>query len=124
MLTFDMLCSLRRDGEVEHLVHRGGLQTEVFVPRYINNEVIREFNCRGPGLDIQAFLRARAAAWTASPGEAEALVAAWCLCDEAVRHVRPLAWTLNFVSGRTLWRRPVAPPLPNQALPTARGIAP
>ncbi|OGV67567.1 MAG: hypothetical protein A3K19_13475 [Lentisphaerae bacterium RIFOXYB12_FULL_65_16] len=118
VLTFDMLCSLRRDGEVEHLVHRGGLQTEVFVPRYINNEVIREFNCRGPGLDIQAFLRARAAAWTASPGEAEALVAAWCLCDEAVRHVRPLAWTLNFVSGRTLWRRLVRPLVPNQALLT------
>ena len=117
-VTFNMLRSLKLDGDVRDLILRGGLQTEVFVPNYINNEVIREFNWRGPEMDLAAFIRGRADAWTDSPVEAEALVDAWRLCDEAVRYVDVLAWTANFVSGRTLWRRLVKPVVPNQALLT------
>jgi len=116
LLTFDWLADAKRNGRVRDLILRGGLQTEVFVPNYINNEVIRAFNRLGPEMDIDGFLRERAAAWTGSPSEAEALVAAWRLCDRAVRRVKPLSWTLNFVSGRTLWRRLVRPIVPNQAL--------
>ncbi|MBC8443452.1 hypothetical protein H8D79_01860 [PVC group bacterium] len=117
-VTFDMLCSLKREGKVRDLILRGGLQTEVFVPNYINNEVIRELNWCGPQMDLDAFLRRKADAWTDSTAEAEALVEAWRLCDEAVRYVDVISWTANFVSGRTLWRRLVKPVVPNQALLT------
>jgi hypothetical protein len=115
-LTFDRLRSLRQDGQVRDLVHRGGLQTEVFVPNYINSDVIRAFNLEGEALDLDGFLAERAQTWTGSDSEAEALLQAWQLGDQAVRHVQPVTWTVNFVSGRTLWRRLVRPLVPNQSL--------
>ncbi len=114
-LTFDMLRSLEQDAGARNVILRGGIQTEVFVPRYINNEIIRAFLEQGAALDPEALLADRAAAWTASPAEAETLLAAWRLGDRVVRRIRVLAWTVNFVSGRTLWRRLVRPLVPNQA---------
>ena len=116
ILTFNMLKSMKEDGKVQDMVLRGGVQTEVFVPRYINNAVIREFLYAGPSMDIDVFLERKAEEWTATPAEAEALVSAWKWCDQAVGFVTPLTWTVNFVSGRTLWRRLVRPIVPNQAL--------
>ena len=115
-LSFDMLRSLKEDARAEKVILRGGLQTEVFVPRYINNEIIRAFLRYGVDLNPETFIAERAAAWTASAPEAEALLTAWRLCDEVVRRIRVLNWTANFVSGRTLWRRLVRPVVPNQAL--------
>ena len=115
LFTFDLLRSLKHDAGAQDTILRGGLQTEVFVPHYINNEIIRGFLRHGAKLDVQAVLEDRAAAWTTSEGEAGALVAAWRLCDEVVRRIRVVAWTANFVSGRTLWRRLVRPLVPNQA---------
>ena len=115
LLTFDMLRSLDQDAHARNVVLRGGIQTEVFVPNYINNEVIRAFLREGQDLDLPGLLRERATAWTASAEEAAALLAAWCACDEVVRRIRVLAWTVNFVSGRTLWRRLVRPLVPDQS---------
>ncbi len=115
---FDMLCNVKDEGRVQNLILRGGIQSEVFVPHFITNEVLRAFRFEGPALDADALIQRRAKAWTNSDGEARALVDAWKLCDEAVRAVKVDAWTVNFVSGRTLWRRMVKPLVPNQALLT------
>ncbi|MCK5803361.1 MAG: hypothetical protein KAI66_11035, partial [Lentisphaeria bacterium] len=115
-LTFNMLKSMKEDGKVQDVILRGGVQTEVFVPRYINNAIIREFQYAGPAMDVDAFLARKAGDWTETPAEADALAQAWKLCDQTVRFVSPLTWTVNFVSGRTLWRRLVRPVVPNQAL--------
>jgi hypothetical protein len=115
-LAYDTLCDAVKAGQVKDLILRGGIQTEVFVPNYINNEVIRAFQFEGPALDVEALVRHRAQAWTQSAAEASALVEAWRLADAAVRAYRVLAWTVTFVSGRTLWRRLVRPLVPNQKL--------
>ncbi len=115
---FEMLCDVRDEGRVRDLILRGGIQSEVFVPHFITNEVIRAFLFEGSGLDVDGLVGDRARAWTGSDGEARALVEAWRLCDAAVRAVKVDAWTVNFVSGRTLWRRMVKPIVPNQALLT------
>jgi len=115
---FDMLRDAQHEGKVQDLIHRGGIQSEVFVPNFINNEVIRTFLFEGADLDVDALIERRARSWTKDAGEADALVKAWRLSDEAGRAHRVLAWTLNFVSGRTLWRRLVKPLVPNQALLT------
>ncbi len=116
LLTFNMLRALERDARALDVILRGGVQTEVFVPRYVNNAVIRAFLYRGSDLDIDDLLERLARKWTRRSEEAAALVRAWKLCDRAVAFVRPAAWTVNFVSGRTLWRRLVRPLVPNQAL--------
>ena len=114
-LTFAMLHSLEKDAEARDVILRGGIQTEVFVPNYINNEVIRAFLHDGAALDLETLLAERAATWTGSPAEAAALLEAWLASDAVVRRIRVLAWTVNFVSGRTLWRRLVRPLVPDQS---------
>lgn len=117
-LAYEKLCNIQTEGRVQDLIHRGGIQTEVFVPNFITNEVVRAFLFEGSDLDVDALIARRAKAWTKDDAEAETLVRAWRLCDSAVRDVDVLAWTVNFVSGRTLWRRMVRPIVPNQALLT------
>lgn len=114
----EMLSNIRDEGRVEDLILRGGIQSEVLVPRFITNEVIRAFLIEGSALDVDGLVRRRAAAWTGSDAEAAALVDAWRLCDAAVRVAGIDSWTVNCVSGRTLWRRIVKPIVPNQALLT------
>jgi len=117
-LVYEKLCDIQTEGRVRDLILRGGIQTEVFVPNFITNEVIRAFLFEGSDLDVESLIVRRAKAWTKDDAEANALVEAWRLCDSAVRDVNVLAWTVNFVSGRTLWRRIVRPIVPNQALLT------
>jgi len=116
-LAADQLADAEQRGQVRDLILRGGVQTEVFVPNFINNEVIRAFGCEG-GFDVEAIVEHCAEAWTDSEAEARALLAAWRLCDRVVRSYQVLAWTITLVSGRTLWRRLVRPLVPNQALLT------
>lgn len=116
--TFEKLSDIFSKGKVKDLILGGGIQTEVFVPDFINNEVIRSFKFEGPELDVDALIGQRASAWTKNKSEAEALVKAWRLCDSVVRDTKPLAWTVNFISGRTCWRRLVKPIVPNQSLLT------
>ncbi len=115
-LCHDMLADMVQAGQVRKLLYRGGVETDVFVPGFINNEVIRSFLFTGPGLDIDSLLKQKAAAWTTSAGEAAALLQAWSLSDQVVRHFHILAWTFNFVSGRTLFRSLVRPIVPDQSL--------
>lgn len=117
-LVYEKLCDIQSNGKVQDLILRGGIQSEVFVPNFITNEVIRAFQFQGAKLDVDALISSRAKAWTKSKGEAKALVDAWRLCDSAVRDVNILAWTVNFISGRTCWRRMVKPIVPNQSLLT------
>ncbi len=117
-LAFEKLSNIQTEGHVQDLIHRGGIQTEAFVPNFITNEVLRAFMFEGSNLDVDALIIRRAKAWTKDNNEAEALVKAWRLCDSAVRDVKPLAWSVNFISGRTLWRRLVRPIVPNQSLLT------
>ena len=113
---FDMLKDIAVEGRVESLVLRGGITSEAFVPNFINNEVLRAFQYEGASLDVEALALRRARAWANEEDEAEALVEAWRLCDRVFRHFQFASWTVNFVSGRTLWRRLVKPLAPNQTL--------
>lgn len=115
-LAYDMLCDAVDNGKVQDLIFRGGITSQVFVPHFINNEVVRAFQFQGAARDVHGLIQRRAAAWTNSEPEATALVKAWRLCDEAVRNYRVLAWTVTFLSARTLWRRLVRPIVPNQTL--------
>lgn len=115
-LAGDQLEDALQRGKVRDLILRGGPQTEVFVPRFINNEVIRAFAARGSALDVEELVERRAEQWTRDGDEARALLSAWRLCDRVVREYQVLAWTVTLVSGRTLWRRLVKPLVPNQAL--------
>ncbi len=117
-LAYEKLRDIQTEGRVQDLIHRGGIQSEVFVPNFITNEVLRAFLFEGSDLDVDALIARRAKAWTKDDAEAQSLFKAWRLCDFAVRDVNVLAWTVNFVSGRTLWRRMVRPIVPNQALLT------
>ncbi|MFC1558502.1 hypothetical protein ACFL40_04015 [candidate division KSB1 bacterium] len=117
-LTFEMLCNIKNIGKVKDLSLRGGLTTDVFVPNFINNEVIREFQFSGEKMNLEGLLKQRAKAWTNDKREASILFNAWKLCDEALRAHKIQDWTLNFCSGRTMWRRLVRPVVPNQALLT------
>ncbi|MFO7946067.1 MAG: hypothetical protein R6V19_04550, partial [Armatimonadota bacterium] len=111
---YDRLCDVVNEGGVKDLILRGGFTSGVFVPYFINNEVIRAFQAEGPSLDVGALLQRRAQQWARSDDEASAMVEAWRLCDEVSRNVRVLSWTMNFVSGRTLWRKLVKPIVPDQ----------
>ncbi|MFP3904545.1 MAG: hypothetical protein ACLFWB_09930, partial [Armatimonadota bacterium] len=113
-LASDRLCDIVTEGQVKDLVLRGGFTSGVFVPYFINNEVIRAFQAEGLGLDVDALLQRRAQQWAQSDDEASAMVEAWGLCDEIVRNIRVLSWPMNFVSGRTLWRKLVKPVVPDQ----------
>ncbi|MEA3401042.1 MAG: hypothetical protein U9R79_07335 [Armatimonadota bacterium] len=115
-LAYDQLTDAQLRGEVKDLILRGGVQTEVFVPNYINNEVIRAFSLEGSALNVERLVERRAEQWTQDGDEARALLNAWRLCDRVFRHCQVLAWTVTFVSGRTLWRRLVKPLVPDQSL--------
>ncbi len=115
-LAYDQLADAQQRGKVRDLILRGGVQTEVFVPNYINNEVIRAFVRQGSALDVEELIERHAEQWTGSGEQARALLSAWRLCDRVFREYQVLAWTVTFVSGRTLWRRLVKPLVPNQAL--------
>ncbi|MGD9496275.1 MAG: hypothetical protein AB7Y46_08190 [Armatimonadota bacterium] len=116
-LAADQLADAEQRGRVRDLILRGGVQTEVFVPNFVNNEVIRAFGSEG-GFDVEAIVEDCAEAWTDSEAEARALLAAWRVCDRVARNYQVLSWTVTLVSGRTLWRRLVRPLVPNQALLT------
>lgn len=115
-LACDQLVDTLRRGEVKDLILRGGVQTEVFVPNFINNEVIRAVATAGEAIDCEALVERCAELWTDSSDEARALLQAWRQCDRVTRYYRVLSWTVTFVSGRTLWRRLIKPLVPNQAM--------
>ncbi|MGC9317644.1 MAG: hypothetical protein ACP5KN_06345 [Armatimonadota bacterium] len=115
-LAYDQLADAQLRGEIRHLILRGGVQTEAFVPSYINNEVIRAFSLEGSALDVERLVERRAEQWTNDGDQARALLNAWRLCDRVFRHYQVLAWTVTLVSGRTLWRRLVKPLVPDQSL--------
>jgi hypothetical protein len=114
-LCHGMLRDAKAEGGVQDLILRGGIQSEVFVPNFINNEVIRAFGAEGLDLDLDDLLARRASAWTNTPDDARRLVEAWGLCDEAVSNYSVRAWTVTLVSARTLWRRLVRPLTPDQS---------
>ena len=107
--------------DVTNLTLRGGLCTEVFVPNYINNEVLREMKYRDIA-DIDAFLMEHARRLAASEEEAKVIYDVWELCDQfhaqywgcRVKDNEKLHWTTSmFVSPRTLFRKLVWPIVPN-----------
>ena len=110
---FNMLREAVEEGEVRDFILRGGITSAAFVPNFINNEVIRAFQFEGPDLELDALVARRAYAWATSEDEAAALAEAWRRSDAVFRHFRSAHWTVNFVSGRTLWRRAVKPIVPD-----------
>ena len=115
-LVYEILSDAKTQGDVQDLIHRGGIATTAFVPKHINNEILRAFAFEGPDLEINKFVNDIAQSWAGDDKVATSLVAAWKLCDEVVRSYEVLSWTVTLVSGRTLWRRLVKPLVPNQAL--------
>ena len=112
------------ENDVHNFTLRGGLCTRVFVPDYINNEVIREVKYNN-NMDIDVFLKKQAERFTENAEEAELLYQIWELCDkfnedyQASRYNPEtgdiLHWTCSlFVSPRTLFRKLLWPIVPNQ----------
>jgi hypothetical protein len=100
--------------EVKKFVIRGGLTSQVFVPHFINNEVIRSFQYQEGTFDLENLLCSRAKAWSNSDEEASLLLHAWKGCDEIFRIYNSPYWTVSmFVSARTLFRRLIRPMVPN-----------
>ena len=120
--TYSMLSNVKTNG-VQNLTLRGGLCTDVFVPQYINNEVLREMKYREIP-DIESFLVEQSKKLAASDTEAKVINEVWGLCDEfhaqywgcrvnEAAHEK-LHWTTSmFVSPRTLFRKLVWPIVPN-----------
>ena len=100
--------------DVKKFVIRGGLTSQVFVPNFINNEVIRSFQYQQDTFDIESLLLSRAKAWSNSNEEAALLLETWQGCDEIFRIYNSPYWTVSmFVSARTLFRRLIRPMVPN-----------
>ncbi|MBQ7393782.1 MAG: hypothetical protein IJV89_05480 [Lentisphaeria bacterium] len=111
----EMLESLTKIG-VRSFSNRGGLTTATFVPNFINNEVIREWQYNDGRIDLEKLLADRAAAWTDTPEQAKLLLKVWDACDQIRCHYNNAGtnWTTHFfVSGRTLFRHLVSPQVPN-----------
>lgn len=125
--TFDHLNEVINKG-VHNFTLRGGLCTEAYVPKYINNEIIREVKYN-PNMDIEKFLREMSVRYTTTKEEADVLYDVWAMCDtfnteyhasrynpETKEHV---FWTTTlFVSPRTLFRKLVWPIVPNRTILT------
>jgi len=102
---------------VKKFVIRGGLTSQVFVPYFINNEVIRSFQYQQEAFDIEELLLSRAKAWSSNDGEANLLLETWKGCDEIFRIYNSPYWIVSmFVSARTLFRRLIRPMVPNPAI--------
>ena len=114
----EMLESLTAAG-VRNFANRGGLTSAAFVPYFINNEVIREWQYQDGRLDLEKLLADRAKAWTDTPEQAALLLKVWDACDAIRCHYNGngTSWTSHFfVSGRTLFRHLVSPQVPNPYL--------
>jgi len=111
----EMLESVTATG-IKGLANRGGLTSAAFVPNFINNEVIREWQYGEGKVDLEKLLADRAEAWTDTPEQAKLLLKVWDACDAIRCHYngRGTCWTSHFfVSGRTLFRHLVSPQVPN-----------
>ena len=114
------------DKDVHNFTLRGGLCTEAYVHKYINNEVIREVKYN-PNMDIEKFLKAMAKRFTTNEKEAEVLYNVWEKCDNFNKeyHIsrhnpetgEGMFWTTTlFVSPRTLFRKLVWPIVPDRTI--------
>jgi len=123
--TFNHLNSVI-DKDVHNFTLRGGLCTEAFVPKYINNEVIREVKYN-PNVKIEEFLREMSVRFTPDKEQADVLYDVWEMCDlfkdeyKASRYnpdtKEYIFWTTGlFVSPRTLFRKLVWPIVPDRTI--------
>jgi len=107
-LTFERLKQLREKG-IDKLSHMGGSVPPELAPYNINHKVLRAFQF-DPGLDVDHFIN-NYAQRNAGSQNAEKLVAAWKLAEEAVLafpNVSSLYSTIGFTWYR-LWVRPLVP---------------
>lgn len=111
---------------VHNFTFRGGLCTRVYVPDYINNEVIREIKYNA-NMDIESFLRKQAERFTTNKEEADILYYVWDMCDKFHDEYMKsrgipgtnegLHWTCSLlVSPRTLFRKLVWPIVPDRTI--------
>lgn len=123
--TFNHLNSIIEKG-VHNFTLRGGLCTEAYVPKYINNEVIRAVKYNS-NMDIESFLRDMSVRFTPDKNQADVLYDVWEMCDlfkdeyKKSRHNPETGestfWTTTlFVSPRTLFRKLVWPIVPDRTL--------
>ena len=114
-LTWEKLASMRRVGAT-HICHLGGLNPPEAVPFSLNQEIFRVFQFGLAG-DFDQALHEIAAKQVGAE-EADDLVRAWLLLDQAVRHFMPLPLYTGF--GAVWLRLLVRPLVPDiEAIPAA-----
>ena len=106
-LVYDKLKDMAAQ-EVVTPAYTGGVTQQSFAPYYINEELVRAFQF-DPDLDLNAFLRRKAAEW-AGEDLADDLVKVWMLSDEAFRSFPlPVMIYSNWGVWYRLLVRPIVP---------------
>lgn len=116
-LVHEKLKNLSRE-QVSAVAHLGGATPISWAPYNVNQELVRAFQWQ-PDLDVDEWLREKAAAWAGPGQQAQKALEMWKSADDAYRHFPVPIWI--YAAWNVWYRLAIRPIVPNiEAIPEKR----